>query len=327
MDRITRSYLGTFKEEQSLGDLSEDKAFELFADYCVVSDAYDDEFDVGDVHVGGGDDLGLDGISIIVNGAMVTSAEEVEDLLGVNGYIDATFVFVQAKTSSNFNGEQIGAFFDGVDEFFEEAPRLPMNDSVKNGHAVMQAIYDNSIKFRRQKPSCRLYYATTGQWQGDAYLLSKIDQRIGRLRTTGLFSDASFTPMGADELHGCYQRSKNSVTAEITFATKVLVPEIEGVSQAYLGVIPVGEFLRLITDHAGNIRKSLFYDNIRDFQDYNQVNEEIQATLRTPQGQGRFAVLNNGVTVVTRSLLTTGNKFSLTDYQIVNGCQTSHVLR
>lgn len=37
-------------------------------------------------------------------------------------------------------------------------------------------------------------------------------------------------------------------------------------------------------------------------------------------------MLNDGVTVVTRGLRTTGNKFVVTDYQIVNGCQTSHVL-
>jgi AIPR protein len=161
---------------------------------------------------------------------------------------------------------------------------------------------------------------------GDDYLQGKIDQRLDRLRATGLFSDVLCSPMGADELHESYQRSKNSVTAEITFASKVLLPDIDGVSQAYLGVIPAEEFLRLITDDGGNIRKSLFYDNIRDFQDYNPVNAEIQETLRVPLGQGRFAVLYNGVTVVARGLQTTGNKFALTDYQIVNGCQTSHVL-
>jgi AIPR protein len=326
MDRITKSHLEAFKQEQSLVDLPEDDAFELFASYCVVSDAYDDEFDIHDVHVGGEGDLGLDGASIIVNGALVTSAEEVGDLVRVNGYIDATFMFVQAKTSSSFKGEQISTFFDGVDEFFAETPGLPMNDAVENARGVMQTIYNNSVKFRHQKPLCRLYYVTTGQWQADRFLLGKVEQRLDRLRTTGLFSDVSFTPMGADELHESYQRSKNSVTAEITFASKVVLPEIDGVSQAYLGVLPVTEFLRLIADNAGNIRKSLFYDNIRDFQDYNQVNAEIQATLKAPQGQRRFAVLNNGVTIVTRGLLTTGNKFLMTDYQIVNGCQTSHVL-
>ncbi len=37
-------------------------------------------------------------------------------------------------------------------------------------------------------------------------------------------------------------------------------------------------------------------------------------------------MLNNGVTVVASSLTPAGNRFTLRDYQIVNGCQTSNVL-
>jgi hypothetical protein len=82
MDRITKSYLAAFKAEQLLAeDSSDSDTFELFASYCVVADLYDEEFDLADVHVGGPDDLGIDGIAIIVNGALVSSVEEVEDLL------------------------------------------------------------------------------------------------------------------------------------------------------------------------------------------------------------------------------------------------------
>lgn len=328
MDRITKSYVAAFQQEQSLAAvLDESTLFELFADYCIVTDEYDEEFDVAaDVHIGGEGDLGLDGLAIIVNGALVTAVEEAEDLLEANNYLDAKFVFVQAKTTSGFSGEQIAGFLDGVDEFFEEKPTLPMSDAVVNLHAIMAWIYRNSVKFRRQKPALHLAYVTTGQWKNDAHLQAKVDKRVERLRDTGLFGEIAFAPFGADELHASYQRSKNSVVAEFTFANKVLLPDIDGVSESYLGVVSAAEFLTLITDHAGNMRKSLFYDNIRDFQDYNPVNGEIRKTLQDESGQGRFAVLNNGVTVVGRSLQTTGNKFALTDYQIVNGCQTSHVL-
>ncbi|WP_446719262.1 AIPR family protein, partial [Herbaspirillum sp. C7C2] len=39
-----------------------------------------------------------------------------------------------------------------------------------------------------------------------------------------------------------------------------------------------------------------------------------------------FCVLNNRVTIVATSLTPAGNHFTLRDYQIVNGCQTSNVL-
>lgn len=326
MDRITKSYLDTFRDEQSLIDKHESVLFEHFADYCVVSSAYEEEFDTADVHVGGEGDLGLDGLAIIVNGVLVTSVEEAEDLLKINSFLDVKFVFVQAKTSSAFSGEQMANFFDGVEEFFAEAPTLPVSDQIQAARDIMNWLYSKSVKFTRQKPVLEMTYVTTGQWQEDAYLTAKINVRRNRLTETGLFNAVKFEAWGADEVQAAYRRSKNNATVEFTFASKVLLPDIEGVSEAYLGVVPVKEYLSLITDHTGNIRKPLFYDNVRDFQGDNSVNLEMKRTLQDAVGQQRFAVLNNGVTVVTRGLRTTGNKFVVTDYQIVNGCQTSHVL-
>jgi hypothetical protein len=36
--------------------------------------------------------------------------------------------------------------------------------------------------------------------------------------------------------------------------------------------------------------------------------------------------MNNGVTIITRNLRQLGSKFAIEDFQIVNGCQTSHVV-
>ncbi|MFF9545710.1 AIPR family protein [Streptomyces albidoflavus] len=327
MDRVTKAYLDAFRAEQSIEKLNDSDAFELFADYCVISDSYDDEFNVTDVHTGGGDDLGIDGIGVIINGSLINSAEDLEGLLKVNGSLDVTFCFIQAKTSSAFSGEQIMTFFDGVDEFFSETPSLPMNDSVILARNLMQSIYDNSLRFRRAKPQCRLSYVTTGQWSSDHYLEAKAAKRINQLKTTGLFSEVAFHPMGADEVHASYLRSKNSVTTEFSFPSKVLLPDIAGVTESYLGVISAPEFIKIVSDTAGNIRKSLFNDNVRDFQEYdNDVNADIQRTLTDEAAKGRFVVLNNGITIVARELSTTRDKVAITDYQIVNGCQTSHVL-
>lgn len=326
MDRITKSYLEAFQKEQSLGEMPEAELFERFVCFCTVSDCYEEEFDIADVHVGGADDLGLDGAAVIVNGTLATSLDETIDLIEASPILDTSFVFSQAKTSSSFSGDQIMNFFDGVDEFFEEAPTLPMSDDVQAAHAMMMEIFAQSIKFRRQKPSCRLFYVTTGSWVDDPSLVGKVDKRLTRLRKLGIFSEVEFTPMGADEIHASYQRSKNSVTQEFNFTNKITLPDIEDVEEAYLGILPMAEFLPLITDHAGGIRKALFYDNIRDFQGYGSINDGIRRTLQDEHAQVRFPILNNGVTIVARGLRTTGNKFVISDYQIVNGCQTSHVL-
>src|SRR5712664_4882979 len=40
----------------------------------------------------------------------------------------------------------------------------------------------------------------------------------------------------------------------------------------------------------------------------------------------RFVLMNNGVTIIARNMTHTGSKFVIEDFQIMNGCQTSHVL-
>jgi hypothetical protein len=97
-----------------------------------------------------------------------------------------------------------------------------------------------------------------------------------------------------------------------------------GVQEAYLGVIPFSEYMKLIQDENRTIY-SIFDDNVRDFQGDNPVNKKIKKTLEDKK-YDLFCVLNNGVTVVASSITPAGNRFTLRDYQVVNGCQTSHVL-
>lgn len=91
-----------------------------------------------------------------------------------------------------------------------------------------------------------------------------------------------------------------------------------------MGYISSESYLKLITGDNGEIRRSVFYDNVRDFQGDNPVNHEMAESLKTDSQ--KFILLNNGVTVICKGLSSIGNKFTLTDYQIVNGCQTSHVI-
>jgi hypothetical protein len=65
---------------------------------------------------------------------------------------------------------------------------------------------------------------------------------------------------------------------------------------------------------------------VRDWQDFNAVNSEMRETLATRGTSPRFALMNNGVTIIAKTLRTTANRFYIEDFQVVNGCQTSHVL-
>jgi hypothetical protein len=326
MDIVTKNLVSAFKKEESLpDDIDPSILFEHFANYCVVSQNYGEEFDVEDVHTGGGDDLGIDGFAILLNGTMVSDATEVEDLATTNKYLEAEFIFCQAKSGGGFSGSEISNLFFGVKDLFAQKPALPRNAIIAEKEAVVKAIYDKSALFKKGNPLVQLNYVTTGKWQSDPKLEARIDNEKEALLELNIFREVKFEPVDARRIQRFYSSAKNRLSRSITFSGKVTLPPLPGVQESYLGYLPASEYLKLITDDGGNIVRGLFYDNVRDFQGENPVNHEIDETLKS-NSREIFVLLNNGITIVAESISKTGDTFTIEDYQVVNGCQTSHVL-
>ena len=97
MDRITKALLTEFLETNNLSSLSESTAFEHFVGYLVTSNHFTESFSTDDIAVGAGGDCGIDTVSIIVNGNLISEPEEIQDLEETNGYLDVTIIFTQAE--------------------------------------------------------------------------------------------------------------------------------------------------------------------------------------------------------------------------------------
>jgi hypothetical protein len=327
MDLVTQNLVNAFKENHGFpNDLDDATLFEHFANYCAVSREYVDEFEIEDVHVAGGNDLQLDGVAIIVNGLLVNSTDEVDDLASANKYIDAEFVFIQAKSGKSFDGAEISNMFYGLRELFTQTPKLPRNNLLADKEKILRHIYTKSSLFRRGNPKIKLYYIATGKWQGDGKLVGRIDNELSTLEELNIFRTLPvFEPVDAKRLQQLFSQAQNTLSKAILFTKRVTLPPMGRVKESYLGYLPASVYLSLITDEGGNLLRGLFYDNVRDFQGDNPVNKEIEQTLNN-QDKEAFVLLNNGVTVVADDLSVTGDSFTLTGFQIVNGCQTSHVL-
>lgn len=321
MDRVSESLLNEFSESRELSHLAEDKRFEHFVAFISVSQHYGNTFDTDDVLVGSS--TGIDAIATIVNGNIVTDIEELDE--ADIGELDVTFVIVQADRGPSFDAGKIGNFGFAALDFFKEQPELTRNEQLKAAAEIMAEVYKRATKFKRGIPACRLYYATTGKWTDDAILDARRRTVVSDLEATNLFREVTFTPLGADGIQRLYMQTKNAISREFTFNKRLTMPELPGVTQAYLGYLPVPEFRKIVVDDNGEIIGSLFYSNPRDWQDYNKVNLEIKNTLDS-DAKNRFVLMNNGITIIARKITLVGDKFIIEDYQIVNGCQTSHVL-
>jgi len=149
MDRITKSLLDEFVTQNDLQPLAESKAFEHFAGYLVTSIHYNESFSTDDINVGAGNDCGIDCISIIANGSLVTEVEEIESLVELNDYLDVILIFVQSEMSSSFDMAKIGQFGFGVQDFVSEKPKLPQNSLVKKKSRILNKIFSFSSKFKK----------------------------------------------------------------------------------------------------------------------------------------------------------------------------------
>src|SRR5690606_4880081 len=145
-------------------------------------------------------------------------------------------------------------------------------------------------------------------WVGDRALEARKNAVVDDLTTLRIFSQVEFTPIDATAIQRLHRESRNSVSREFDFAQKTVVPTIAGVTEAYVGLLPATEFLRLVEDEDGEILRGIFYDNVRDWQDFNAVNTEMRETLSSEAIKSRFALMNNGVTIIAKTLRTTANR-------------------
>lgn len=324
-DRILEAYLKDFVAEFDLTGATEADAFESFVNHCLVSRFYSHQFDPDDIGVGGSGDLGIDGVAIIVNDNLVNSTADVDYFRQQLRRLDVQFHFIQAKTSPHFEAATIGTLFSGVRVFFDPNVPSDANDEIRSLHAIKEHIYDASVDMDKS-PRCYVHYASTGSWNGEPALVTRVEQGSRDLSQTGLFSHVEFIPTDAERLKRLHRELHRRITRELQFDRHTIVPKIQGVKEAYIGIVPCLEYLKLLVNEDGDLDRRLFYDNVRDFQGHNAVNQEIESTIATVERSDRFALLNNGVTIVAADMNKVGAAFRLSDYQIVNGCQTSHVL-
>ena len=322
-DPVLRAYLRDFAEAHNLAGLKESDLFEYFSAYCIYLRDFSEHVILEDVIVAGGLDTAIDAIAIFLNDVSVTSRSQIDEIAS-RQKIEADFSFIQSKTSRNLSAAEIGSFIQGVKEFFGQR-YMPANEAISDKRELSDYVFDNSVKMR-SKPRLHLYYSYAGSFKNDPIIEARVKSGRDELLAFNLFSAVEFNFVDANKLQERYQEVNLRIEREVQINEYAALPSIKGIRQAYLGVLPCIELVKLLSNSDGKLHKALFNENVRDFLSRNPVNDEISSTLLSGENQSRLAALNNGITIVAREIRIIGKKFFLSDYQIVNGCQTSHIV-
>ncbi|WP_323018009.1 AIPR family protein [Castellaniella sp.] len=273
-----------------------------------------------------GDEFGIDGVAISIQGTLCTDVDEAEDILSVGKNHTSEFRFYQSKTSDKLDYGDISRFLDAVYDFFT-SQELTTGTQLESLVEVKDKIYEVTAK---TSPSLRCFYCTTGSGQVSTVIQKLIDTNKDRLSELNIFEEIQIECMGAKIIQNGFRSATNSSSAKINFPKAITMPTHEKVDEAYIGYVPASEILEISLgdpdqDGVRHINRSLFYDNVRGFNPDSEINKKIISELESGDNAS-FVFKNNGITVVSKSIDRKGDTFTIEDYQIVNGCQTTNIL-
>jgi hypothetical protein len=301
MHRIVSAHLKKFVTEHSLDCFNESKQFEMFSNFWITYKFYSTRFDVNAI-TSENDDCGIDGIAFIIDGELVTTTDEANGIFNrpkKNILVD--IIFVQAKKSEKFERGEILKFSDGVLDFLRDEPNLPQGEFIKNSKELFDIVVDNVSKIAFGKPNCHLFYVTTGSYRQERELEGTFIGIRQSLTDSGFFQNVSVIPVDKDELIKLWSFTYSGVEAKFEVKGYTPYPEIAGITEAYLAIVPAKNFVtNVLTDEDGKLRNFIFQENVRAFLgEENTVNNMIQHTLSYENGRERFGILNNGITIIS----------------------------
>jgi hypothetical protein len=320
-DRIILDKILEQKHQELAPSLTAPKFFEIFTAGEIVKD-YDlsyDEIESGIVGEGG--DGGVDAIYVFLNGEL---AQDDTDTSVLKRSVALDLILIQAKAAASFNEavmDRLKAFTEDLLDFSKDVNSLV---SVYNADVIsiikrFRSIYDN-LASRFPVLSVVYRYASRGDQvhpnvQRKADLLKDV---VGQLFSS---AEVDFQFLGASRLLDLARRAPRA-----TFSLRLAENPISSSGAvAFVCLVSLKDYHAFITDENGNLTRSIFESNVRDYQGTTEVNEQIQTTLRE-KCDDEFWWLNNGITIVAAKATLSGKTLTIEDPQIVNGLQTSTVI-
>ncbi|WP_188051720.1 AIPR family protein [Flavobacterium sp. GP15] len=329
MHIILKKYVEQLSDSFEIKE-KEDKLFEIFCNYCVVSKSFLGRFNPINVTTSE-DDASLDGIAIIIDNELILTADDATEIFSTHKTnFETKIIITQVKSGEKFEKEEIANFNLGIVDFFSLDPKLPNGEINKESLEIFNVILNNLKKVKNKLPDVEIYYCTSGNYDETKELKASFEIIQRSLIETELFFNVKVEPLDRKELGKIWNSINQNNEAKLKVIEYFGMPPMPNIKQSYVTLVNAKEFVDkvLIDEATGLIKHEVFEENIRAFLGNTPVNTKISKTLQDIENKDLFSVLNNGITIITPELTLTPNskEIDLVNYQIINGCQTSNTL-
>lgn len=239
--------------------------------------------------------------------------DEVLEALSISGKydngIDAIFEnnsdlnLIQFKYGNSHN-------LDAMARFKYDCERLLTSTPVTDRQIVKEKCADIRQQFQENK-KITCFYVTNRTFTEQE--LNEIDElRKFSCKADINFCDINFMVEHVEQVTGRPPKEFRDKSFNIILGKNF---EVDGTT--VITIVSLKDFAKFVKA-GGN---HLFHSNIRNYLSKSKINQGIERTLK--QDADKFWYYNNGVTIVCEDYVQSGLVITLTEPQIVNGCQTA----
>ncbi|MEH6858362.1 AIPR family protein, partial [Priestia megaterium] len=313
---ILSTLIGQLRSEIA-PDMKEDDYFEIFSNEQILKE-YDLSYEeILKGTIGKGGDGGIDGLFIFANGALLDIEETLPKF---KGSLKIDLTLVQSKNETGFGESVIQKFISSAADIFSlektiDSLKTVYNEDLLNHIQLFRDVYMSNIT-KQPELNINYFYASKGE-----EIHPNVSRKIDDLKTIikSYFNNAnfSFEFVTAEKLLKLSRKKQKE-----SFTLKLKESPISTEDGGYICIAKLDEYFSFITDEDKLIQKYMFDANVRDYQGATVVNKDIFTTLKS-ENEFEFWWLNNGITILTNQASVSSKILTLSEPQIVNGCQTS----
>ncbi|MBK9924159.1 MAG: AIPR family protein [Anaerolineales bacterium] len=262
-------------------------------------------------------------------------ADEIEEAItdgAMDGGLDSVHI---ADTTVHIFNNKYTAEFDHTNKGFPETELtkiLTTIDSIFSGQmnktdvndALWEKINEIWDGFRKGPLKFKIYLCSNKQKLNET-AQKRFERSLEKHRVVEVY----YLDL-EDIVNKILERKYNKVDGKITFVEKQYFDRSDAGLKGVVATISAVDLVKLIQDPSdeNNVIDDVFNENVRVYQPGNKINKRIRATALSETNH-EFWYLNNGITIVCEKcdfVPSRSPRVTLTNFQIVNGGQTTHTL-
>src|SRR5579862_1295492 len=284
-----------------------------------------DNEDLIDGIMGDGGDEGIDLCYLFCNGILIKDGNQ-----PINSESVIKAKFFQTKKEDGYSTDGFRKLKEGIEEIFnldlplDSLKVIGANEDILETADLIRKIFRRS-QTERANFFCEVFYVTIAA--PDVVISEKIKHLEQELKNNALSIPFKFEYWGGQKLIDL--NKKDTELLEIKFESQHLDILEKGVdTSGFAGFVKGNDLMVSLIDEEGQFKSHLTEGNIRFFLGEDKaINKSIIDSAMDKTKAVIFWAMNNGITIIGDSIKPLGSQsYSITNPQIVNGCQTIHCL-